>query len=242
MHILIETQVGKWKMTRNKEKNFTLDHLNHFSGKNGNPAFIAYDGKVYDVSMSSRWKDGRHMNVHSAGMDLTKFLINAPHKEEVFERFTIKGSILPDEGEDLSLVQKIADFYPHSILVHFPIAFSTIIPLFSILYLLTLNSAFESTSFFILFLNLLAAPAGAVSGAFSWKVKYMGTKTPAFSKKILFSILVFTITVICLIWRIFNPLILISQTSLSYVYLALQIINALIASLLGHTGGKIVFG
>jgi uncharacterized membrane protein len=125
--------------------------------------------------------------------------------------------------------------------VHFPIAFATLVPFFSVLYFLTGNSSFELTSYYILALNVLAGPAGALSGAFSWKVRYNSAATVAFSTKIRLSIVFFLGILISFIWRTLDSQVLVSNTSLSYVYLLIQIGLALIASLLGHTGGKIVF-
>jgi predicted heme/steroid binding protein len=50
---------------------FTKNELAQYNGKDGAPAFIAYEGKVYDVSHSFLWQDGRHQVLHTAGVDLT---------------------------------------------------------------------------------------------------------------------------------------------------------------------------
>ena len=50
-----------------EEKKFTLEELAKYDGKNGNPAYVAYSGKVYDVSESSFWTDGDHLGSHEAG-------------------------------------------------------------------------------------------------------------------------------------------------------------------------------
>jgi len=39
-------------------KEFTEEELAQYNGKNGNPVYVAYKGKVYDVSASFLWKDG----------------------------------------------------------------------------------------------------------------------------------------------------------------------------------------
>ena len=60
-------------------------------GKDGRPAYFAYKGNVYDITGSDRWADGTHYNMHFAGSDLTEALVEAPHEDEVFERFKIVG-------------------------------------------------------------------------------------------------------------------------------------------------------
>jgi predicted heme/steroid binding protein len=67
-----------------------MDDLAKFNGKNGNPAYIAFKGKVYDVTGSSQWMDGDHLG-HEAGQDLTMALEIAPHGEEVMQKIKLIG-------------------------------------------------------------------------------------------------------------------------------------------------------
>lgn len=73
-------------MFLSEEKKFTLEELSKCDGKNGNPAYVAINGKVYDVSDSSFWLDGDHLGSHQAGKDLTEELELAPHGPENLER------------------------------------------------------------------------------------------------------------------------------------------------------------
>jgi predicted heme/steroid binding protein len=52
--------------------------------------WVAFQGKVYDVSASRLWKNGKHYE-HWAGQDLTLELADAPHSEAVFEKFECVG-------------------------------------------------------------------------------------------------------------------------------------------------------
>ncbi|MCW4044192.1 MAG: cytochrome B5 [Candidatus Bathyarchaeota archaeon] len=74
-------------------KKFTLEELAEYDGKNGKPAYVAYKGKVYDVSTSSFWLDGDHFGAHQAGKDLTEELEMAPHGGEVLERTKLVGTV-----------------------------------------------------------------------------------------------------------------------------------------------------
>ena len=76
--------------TLSEEQIFTERDLQQFDGTRGNPAYIAYEGVVYDVSASSLWRSGLHKDLHYAGTDLTRTLRKAPHTAEVFTHATVK--------------------------------------------------------------------------------------------------------------------------------------------------------
>lgn len=62
---------------------FSADELAKFNGKEGNAAYVGYEGKVYDVSDIPAWKDGIHQGKYTAGQDLTDVLNNvAPHSSK----------------------------------------------------------------------------------------------------------------------------------------------------------------
>ena len=54
--------------------------------------WVAYLGKIYDVTESRLWRNGKHYE-HWAGQDLTDELPDAPHTEKVFEKFEIVGNL-----------------------------------------------------------------------------------------------------------------------------------------------------
>jgi predicted heme/steroid binding protein len=60
-------------------KEFTAEELARYDGKNGQPAYVAYQGTVYDLSDSGMWADGEHEGMHFAGHDLTEEQQDAPH-------------------------------------------------------------------------------------------------------------------------------------------------------------------
>lgn len=75
-----------------KLPSFTLDELSKYNGENGNKAYIAYEGLVYDVTDIPKWKNGKH-NGQKAGTDLTEVLSKAPHGNSILEGLTIVGKI-----------------------------------------------------------------------------------------------------------------------------------------------------
>ncbi len=56
------------------EKTFTREELAKFNGQNGQPAYVAISGTVYDVSNKAAWKGGKHHG-NEAGQDLQMFCI-----------------------------------------------------------------------------------------------------------------------------------------------------------------------
>jgi len=66
--------------------------LANFDGINGRPAYIAYKGKVYDLTSSRRWVKGIHFR-HPAGKDLTGAMADAPH-----------------EGDKLGIYKKVGEY------------------------------------------------------------------------------------------------------------------------------------
>ncbi len=75
----------------------TIDELKRYNGQNGARAYIAYKSVVYDVTDSPLWKNGDHAGEHSAGLDLTSALSNAPHGDDVFKEFAVVDKLESSE-------------------------------------------------------------------------------------------------------------------------------------------------
>ncbi|WP_373842559.1 cytochrome b5 domain-containing protein [Limosilactobacillus sp.] len=74
------------------EKTFTKDELAKFNGQNGQPAYVAVDGTVYDLSAKAAWQGGKHHG-HVAGVDLTAALKKAPHGDKVLKGLPVVGKL-----------------------------------------------------------------------------------------------------------------------------------------------------
>ena len=59
-----------------------MKDLSQFDGRQGRPAYFAYQGNIYEAGGSRLWKDGGHMKKHFAGDDLTDALKTAPYGED----------------------------------------------------------------------------------------------------------------------------------------------------------------
>ncbi|MCD4821185.1 MAG: cytochrome B5 [Methanococcoides sp.] len=72
---------------------FTTEELAKYNGKDGEKCYIAYKGKVYDVTESMLWEDGDHQGMHDGGIDLTTDQEDAPHDDDVLEDFPVVGTL-----------------------------------------------------------------------------------------------------------------------------------------------------
>jgi len=76
-------------------KNLPLYSKQQLALRNGQDkpeVWVAYEGKIYDVSKSRLWRNGKHYE-HWAGQDLTAELADAPHSEKVFDKFEAIGKL-----------------------------------------------------------------------------------------------------------------------------------------------------
>jgi predicted heme/steroid binding protein/uncharacterized membrane protein len=72
------------------------DELEWFDGKEGRPAYIGYEGEIFDVTSSTQlWARGEHFNAHRAGSDLTDALKQAPHGPEKVRARPVAGRLVP---------------------------------------------------------------------------------------------------------------------------------------------------
>ena len=71
---------------------YTRAYLALRNGQDKPEVWVAYNGFIYDVTRSRLWLRGKHYE-HWAGQDLTDELKDAPHTENVFDRFTIIGKL-----------------------------------------------------------------------------------------------------------------------------------------------------
>ena len=97
-------------------KSYTIEKLGTFDGSEGGPAFVAVEGKVYDVTKSQKWLNGMHMKRHTAGNDLSIEIKSAPHGPEMLERLELVG-IMAQSGSSVSEQRSQASDEPRTFIM-----------------------------------------------------------------------------------------------------------------------------
>jgi len=236
------------------DKEFTLEELAAADGTDGKPVYIAYQGRVFDVSQSPLWGGGGHMDRHRAGQDLTGEFADAPHGLEVFERYPQVGVLqtpaaAPEAPETAipvwvsRLLQRfpILTRHPHPMLVHFPIVFMIAATAFNILYLLTGRKSFELTALNCLGGGVLFTPAAMLTGLFSWWLNYQARRLRPVVIKLILSPILLACGLLAFTWRLVNPEIMESTGPWHIVYMLLIFVLAPLVVTIGWYGAQITF-
>ncbi|MDD2732383.1 MAG: CopD family protein [Desulfuromonadaceae bacterium] len=92
---------------------FTLDDLAAYDGKDGRPAYFAFERKIYDATQSKLWKQGTHMGRHTAGIDLTEALTLAPHGREKVAEMREVGNLVASAPRKAPLHERVFFFMAH---------------------------------------------------------------------------------------------------------------------------------
>lgn len=222
--------------------------ITKFDGQGGKPTYIAYQGRVYDVSASKLWQAGLHMKRHRAGQNLTAFLSAAPHGEEVFTRYPQVGTLKEKDARSLpALLSHLLERFPilrrhpHPVAVHFPIVFLLSVFVFDMLHVITGRPSFHDTSLFCLIAGLLTLPLAMMTGFFTWWLNYLAHPMRAVTRKIQLSSLLLFFSIGALYCRTQVPDVLdpLRTMSIFYLFLVLALWPLVIA--IGYLGGSLVF-
>ena len=231
-------------------KEFTQEELAEYNGKDGNPAYVAHKGKVYDVSESKMWKGGQHMRRHNAGSELSSDIQAAPHEADVLERYSQVGILVKEKGPERKMPRPVAWLletnpffrrHPHPMTVHFPIVFMLSNPFFNALYVITGNRAFETTAFHCLAGGILFMLVAMITGFFTWWYNYMAQMMKPVAVKIPLSIITFLLAVVLFFWRLENPQVMTNLQGINVLYFALSLSFVPMISIMGWYGATMTF-
>lgn len=231
-------------------KEFDPDDLKRYNGENGQPVYVAHKGRVYDLSESKMWRKGVHMKRHQAGSDLTTDIQAAPHDPSVLERYPQVGVLKKEPAAmqhiPAALESLLAKFpflrrHPHPMTVHFPIVFMFSTTVFTLIYLITGVSAFETTAFHCLGAGVLFNVVGISTGLYTWWLNYMAKMLKPVKIKIPLTISMLVVSIILFIWRLSMPDILerVSGSGMLYLLLVLSLSGMVVV--VGWNGAKMTF-
>ncbi|HVO39696.1 MAG TPA: DUF2231 domain-containing protein [Spirochaetia bacterium] len=249
---------GQWRT-------FTLEELKRCNGQNGAPIYVAFEGRVIDVTASRFWRGGVHMKRHAAGADLSAEMPRAPHDASVLERFPQVGILAPAAAEAEQqpagpraegprapggvpawlevFLQKHPFFrrHPHPMTVHFPIVFMMFAPLFIILFLATGFSGFEITALNCLAAGVLFCLVVIPTGLLTWWLNYGAAPLPPVTIKIVVSCAMLADGLGAFIWRLADPSVITRPGSPSVPWLLLVFLLLPMVVIVAWFGATLTF-
>lgn len=228
---------------------FNAAELQKYDGNEGRPIYVAYKGKVYDVSNSKLWRNGLHMKRHQAGQDLTADIQGAPHEPHVLERYPQVG-VLKKEVVELQIPQALDRLlkkvpmlrrHPHPMTVHFPIVFAFSTTIFNILYLISDIKSLEITALHCLGAGVLFTVVAIATGLYTWWLNYLAKPMKAAKVKIPLSLTLLVAQIIAFIWRMSVPQVMDSVRGVNFIYLLLVLSLFPMVVVIGWFGAHLTF-
>lgn len=74
-------------------RTFTEDELSMYNGKDGNPAYVAVDGVVYDVTNNAAWGGATHFGL-VAGTDVTAQFASCHAGQPILSKLKVVGKMV----------------------------------------------------------------------------------------------------------------------------------------------------
>jgi predicted heme/steroid binding protein/uncharacterized membrane protein len=228
---------------------FDAAELQKYDGNEGRPIYVAYKGKVYDISNSKLWRNGLHMKRHHAGQDLTADIQGAPHESDVLDRYPQIGT-LRKEVEERALPPLLSRLlervpmlrrHPHPMTVHFPIVFAFSTTIFNILYLATGTKSMETTALHCLAAGILFTAVAIATGLYTWWLNYLAQPLRAVKVKIPLSLILLATQIIAFIWRMNLPEVMDSIRGVNIIYLLLVLSLFPMVVVIGWFGAFLTF-
>ncbi|UFS61857.1 2-oxoacid:acceptor oxidoreductase subunit alpha [Sulfurimonas sp. HSL-3221] len=235
----------------------TPRELAAYDGRDGRPAYVAYKGKIYDVSESPMWAEGNHQGMHQAGRDLTPMLEGAPHGDEVFERYSVVGTLEAEPEQKARADSPPPDankerrrrwqalyrrYHPHPMTVHFPIALHLFSALMDLLFFAVPTALYAAAVFYTFLAATVMGVVAMVPGLISWRINYGGTWRRPFAVKIVLSVAMLLAGVVAIMLYLEAPGIVYTMSAEGITYHAIVLLTGAGVIVLGYYGGKITWG
>ncbi len=74
-------------------RDLTLQELAKFNGRDGNPAYVAVNGVVYDVTNNAAWAAASHFGLE-AGKDLTAEFTSCHAGQQILNKLKVVGNLI----------------------------------------------------------------------------------------------------------------------------------------------------
>ena len=130
--------------------------------------------------------------------------------------------------------------HPHPAVSHFPIVFMLAASFFSVLYLLTRVTSFETTAFHCLGGGVLSTPAAIATGVFTQRLNYP-QPDPTLTLEKRLSYLLWAMVSGAFVWRLLDPEVLRNLHGLNFFYLLLVLAVTPLVTVISFFGGMLTF-
>jgi len=131
--------------------------------------------------------------------------------------------------------------HPHPMTVHFPIVFMFSTTMFSLLYLVTNEKAFDSTAFHCLGAGVFFNVVAIATGFYTWWLNYMAKPLKPVKIKIPLTLAMLATSTVLFIWRLRVPDILDSLSGAGLLYILLVLSLSVMVTVVGWNGASMTF-
>jgi membrane-associated progesterone receptor component len=91
-----QSQIPMLPVSSENNAMFTSQDLSGFDGMNGNPAYVAINGIVYDVTDNAAWAAATHFGLR-AGNDLTGEFASCHAGQPILSKLKVVGRLVDNE-------------------------------------------------------------------------------------------------------------------------------------------------
>jgi membrane-associated progesterone receptor component len=90
---IIEPPAPLQPTLQENQTTFTLQELSKYDGKGGDPAYVAVNGTVYDVTNNAAWAAASHFGL-TAGKDLTNEFASCHAGQPILSKIKVVGKLV----------------------------------------------------------------------------------------------------------------------------------------------------